>query len=189
MTTITRSLRMLIVMTIMTGVIYPLVITGIAMICFPVKSTGSLVYSQGRVIGSELIGQKFTFPGHFHGRPSFCDYSTLPSQGSNWGPGNSVYLSTLKQRAANYREENNLSSVQVLPPDAITFSASGLDPHISLENALLQVSRVATARGIPENKVKQILFVEAARDKAFFQKPVVNVMKLNVALDSVGGIY
>jgi len=187
MSSFTRSIRMLLIMTLITGVIYPLAITGIAVLCFPWKATGSLVYSQGRVIGSELIGQNFTSPGYFHGRPSFCNYSTLPSQGSNWGPENSTYLATLKQRAEIYRKENNLSAGQALPPDAITSSASGLDPHISRGNALLQVPRVARARGIPENKVKQLLEIEAASDKALYQEPVVNVLNLNLALDSAGG--
>ena len=146
----------IIVFTVLCGLVYPLVVTGIAQAAFHNKANGSLVKKDGVVVGSSLIGQQFSAPNYFHPRPSAAGtgYDGFASSFSNLGPTNPDFLKSISERVTAYREENGLSTTQEVPVDAVTASASGLDPNISVANAELQAPRVAKARGIP---VKDVL--------------------------------
>ena len=143
------AIGMLIIFTVLTGVVYPLVVTAIGQVAFNDKAEGSLVEVDGEVVGSKLIGQPFTAPEYFHPRPSAAGdgYDASASSGSNLGPSNPDFLATIEERVAAYRDENGLAEETRVPVDAVTASASGLDPHISVANAELQAGRVAEARG------------------------------------------
>ncbi|MBX6754162.1 potassium-transporting ATPase subunit KdpC [Thermorudis peleae] len=181
------AIVLLVVFTVLTGVVYPLFVTGIAQTLFPRQAEGSLLRdSQGRVIGSTLLGQQFTDPRYFHPRPSAAGngYDPTQSGASNLGPTNQQFISTVQERANAYRQENGLAPDTPVPVDAVTASGSGLDPDISLANALLQVHRVATARGLPDDAVKSL--VERLARRPWFGilgEPRVNVLELNRALD------
>ncbi len=176
---------MLIVMTLITGIAYPLAMTGIARLSFPGKSTGSLIVLNGRVFGSELIGQEFSGPRYFHGRPSANNYDGLNSGGSNLGPTNRKLIDTARERAEKIRKENGLAPGAPVPSDLVLASGSGLDPHISLESALLQVPRVARVRGVDRSVIMRM--VETVCERRYSGRwgdPYVNVLKLNRALDA-----
>jgi K+-transporting ATPase ATPase C chain len=165
--------------------IYPLVVWSIAEGVFTHQANGSMIHSQGKNLGSELIGQKFSSPNYFHSRPSFSDYDATQSGGSNLGPTSKKLIDNTQQRAAAYRQENGLASSALIPADAVSASASGLDPHISLENALLQAARIAKARGITEEAVHaKIQQYTEDRTLGILGEPRVNVLKLNLALDT-----
>lgn len=182
------SIIMLLTMTLFLGFIYPLTTTGLAYLLFPRQAQGSLIYQDGRVVGSELIGQKFTNPRYFHGRPSVAGegYDATASGGSNLGPTNKKLLEAVGERLARTREENGLSREKMVPADLVTASASGLDPHISPEAAFIQVPRIARVRGIPEEKIRELVeqHIEG-RQFGFLGEPRVNVLKLNLALDAL----
>lgn len=174
------------------GLLFPAVIYGIAQAAFPKQANGSLVHAGDQVVGSELIGQSFAAPKYFHPRPSAAGngYDANNSGGTNLAVTSSKLLEGdkdfdgIKQLAAKYREENGLGADAVLPVDAVTRSASGLDPHISPENAALQAPRVAKARGMSEASVKEA--IRAATEAPLvgvFGEPRVNVLKLNLSLD------
>lgn len=182
------AIIMFLVLTVLTGLIYPLVITGIAQVVFPHQATGSLLTSRGgTVIGSSLIGQSFGKPQYFHPRPSAAGtngYDPLSSGGSNLGPTNRKLIDTVQARAAAYRRENGLPANAPVPVDAVTASGSGLDPDISPANALLQVPRVAKARGLSETQVRQLVEEHIrGRTLGILGDPRVNVLELNLALD------
>ncbi len=173
-----------IVFTILTGLLYPLAITGAAQALFHRQAAGSLVESNGKVIGSELIGQNFTKPEYFHPRPSAAGngYDAANSGGTNLGPTNSALSDRLTKDAAKFRDENHATGP--IPSDAITTSASGLDPDISPANAYAQVARVAAARGMSPGSVRALVTSRIqGRDLGFLGEPRVNVLKLNLALD------
>ncbi|ACZ42992.1 potassium-transporting ATPase, C subunit [Thermobaculum terrenum ATCC BAA-798] len=186
------ALLLLAALTVLTGLGYPLLLTAVAQLAFPHQAGGSLLMdASGRVRGSELIGQSFTSPRYFHPRPSAAGeggYDPLASGGSNLAPTNQRWLTLVAQRTAQYRQENALSPGQAVPADAVTASGSGLDPDISLENALLQVPRVARARGVPQARLRNLVLQHArGRQLWILGEPRVNVVELNSALDRLGG--
>ncbi|WAM35688.1 potassium-transporting ATPase subunit KdpC [Caldicellulosiruptor acetigenus] len=181
-----NSVLMLIMMTLLLGFIYPLIITAIAKFLFPYQASGSLIYKEGRVVGSKLIGQQFDDPRYFHGRPSMAGmgYDATSSGGSNLGPTNKKLIELVKKRAQQFRLENQLSANQYIPADIVTASASGLDPDITPEAALLQVPRIARLRGISEETlVKLVEKYTKERQLGFLGARRVNVLELNLALD------
>jgi K+-transporting ATPase ATPase C chain len=171
------------------GLVFPFVLLGVAHVVFPKQADGSLVRdAQGRVVGSRLIGQQFTEAKYFHPRPSAAGagYDAASSSGLNLGQTNPNLAQTLDERARDYRRENGLAEGFTLPADAVTTSASGLDPDISPANANLQVARVAAARGLRESDVRALVEKHTkGRFLGFFGEPRVNVLELNLALDAV----
>jgi K+-transporting ATPase ATPase C chain len=184
------ALMMLLVFTVITGLAYPLVVTGIAQGLFDDEADGSLVENaDGEVVGSRLIGQSFVGPEYFHPRPSAADdgYDGSASSGSNLGPINEDLLGSVEERAAAYRDENGLDADAEVPVDAVTASSSGLDPHISVANARLQAARVADERGLDLDAVLGLVDDHTSgRDLGFLGEKGVNVLDLNLALDEAG---
>lgn len=180
------ALIMLGFFTLLTGMVYPLAITGIAQAVFPIQANGSLIYENDRLTGSGLIGQPFTAPGSFWGRPSAAEAfpnQAVPSTGANYGPTNPEYLAGVAERVAAIQAADPENDRPV-PVDLITPSGSGLDPHISLAAAYYQVGRVAAARGLPEETVRRLVDENAQRRWLnVFGEPRVNVLQLNLALD------
>jgi potassium-transporting ATPase KdpC subunit len=188
------ALTMTLILTVVVGLAYPLAITGIAQTVFPHQANGSLIRdASGTVIGSELIGQSFTEPGYFHGRPSVTvdadsgddkPYNAANTTASNLGPTNQKLIDTVEERTKAYREENNLADDVLVPVDAVTASGSGLDPQITPANAQLQINRVAQARGATPADVTTLVQQNTEeRTLGFLGEPRVNVLKLNLALD------
>jgi len=171
---------------LLTGLVYPLVITGIAELAFPYQAHGSLVRDEkGVVIGSELIGQNFTGPLYFESRPSSATdfpYNAAQSGGSNLGPSNPALLGEVNTAIRHFEA---LGMGDPWPGDLVTSSGSGLDPHISLESALLQVPAVAQARGIGEEEVRKLVYEHIEKDLFSLGNTYVNVFSLNRALDEV----
>jgi K+-transporting ATPase ATPase C chain len=171
------------VLTIITGILYPLAVTGIAQTIFHKQANGSLIERDGKVIGSEIIGQNFTKPEYFHPRPSQNSYDAANSGGSNLGPTNPALADRLKKDAAQFRKDNP-DYTGPIPADAITASGSGLDPEISPANALAQVARVAQARSASTDAIRTLVAANTQqRDLGFLGEPRVNVLKLNLALN------
>jgi len=183
---LTPAVVAIVVFTVLCGIVYPLVVTGVAQVAFHKQANGSLIKADGVVVGSKLIGQQFSDAKYFHPRPSAAGtgYDGLASSFSNLGPTNPDFLKTVDERVAAYRKENGLTATQEVPVDAVTASASGLDPEISVANATLQADRVAQARGLP---VKNVLALVAehtdGRQFGVLGDPGVNVLELNLALD------
>lgn len=173
------------------GLVYPLVTTGVAQVLFPDQANGSLLEKDGEVVGSKLIGQQFTSPRYFHPRPSATQsrpYNASYSGGSNLGPTNKKLISRVRERVEVYRKENGLSPGAPVPVDAVTASGSGLDPDISVANAELQAARVAKARGLPLQRVRELIKrYTTGRQFGFLGEPRVNVLELNLALDRLSG--
>ena len=168
--------------------VYPLVVWLISQGLFPAKANGSLIAREGKIAGSSLISQGFTDPKYFHPRPSAAGrgYDAASSGGTNLGPTSQKLIDAVKQRVADYRAENGLSAEIPVPADAVTASASGLDPHVSLKNALLQMPRVAKIRNIDEKTVlKRIARYTEGRDLWIFGEQRVNILMLNMALDDL----
>jgi K+-transporting ATPase ATPase C chain len=166
--------------------IYPALVWAVAQGLFHSQANGSLVSVKGQVIGSSLLAQRFTGPGYFHPRPSAAGdgYDAVNSGGSNLGPTSQKLIDAVKERIAAYRTENILAPGVLIPADAVTASGSGLDPHISLKNALLQAERVAKSRGINEAVIqKKIAAYTEGRDLMIFGEPRINVLMLNLDLD------
>lgn len=175
-------------LTLLTGIAYPAIVTGVAQVFFPLQANGSLIYVNGQLVGSELIGQYFTDPKYFWGRPSTTlplPYNAAASSGSNLAPTNRKLEQVVRERIDALQTADPENDLPV-PVDLVTASASGLDPHISVAAALYQVSRVARERGLSEEQVR--LLVEQYsenRQLGFLGEPRVNVLKLNLALDGL----
>jgi potassium-transporting ATPase KdpC subunit len=175
------------VLTVLTGVAYPLLVMAIAQVAFNHQANGSLIVRDGKVVGSELIGQAFDNPEYFWSRPSATApaYNGAASTGSNYGPTNQAQIDAVKGRVAAAREANP-DQIAPVPIDLVTVSASGLDPHISPAAADFQIARVAKARGLPEAKVRELVSANTeSRTFGVLGEPRVNVLKLNLALDAM----
>jgi len=184
------AIAMTLVLCVITGLIYPGVVTGLAQVLFPRQANGSLVVLNGRVVGSALISQPFTRPEYFHPRPSAAGtgYDASASSATNKGPTDAKLADTLIAQAVESAVKNDGAIKGHIPADMVTSSASGLDPDISPANARLQVSRVARARGVPEAQIAGIVARHIqARQFGFFGEPRVNVLLLNIAVDSAFG--
>jgi K+-transporting ATPase ATPase C chain len=180
------ALHMLLVLTLLTGVAYPLLVTGIAQLVFPKQANGSLIYQNGKSIGSALIGQPFDDPKYFGSRLSATGpfpYNAAASSGSNLGPTNEALMKAVEARVQALRQADS-SNTQPIPVDLVTASGSGLDPHISPAAALYQVPRVARARNLQESAVRRLVEKHLeGRQLGFLGEPRVNVLKLNLALE------
>ena len=198
---ILRQLRpailLTLLLTLLAGILYPLVTTGVAQTLFPSQANGSLVYQNGKAVGSRLIGQYWTQPQYFHGRPSatlnlqgtLAPYQADNSGGSNLGPTNSALTQTVQQRITALRQENpDVPAGTPIPVDLVTASASGLDPDISVAAAYYKIPRVAKARGMSQAAVRAIVDQHiTGRFLGLFGEPRVNVLDLNLALDAASG--
>ncbi len=180
------AIRVTVAFTILTGVLYPLLVTGLAKAVFPHQAKGSLIQANGKTIGSELIGQRFTKPEYFHGRPSAAGtdgYDGLASGGSNLGPTNKALVDRVQADLKKFRDENPAFTGPV-PADLLAGSGSGLDPDISPASADAKVARVAGARGMTADALRQLVAAHTEdRQFGLLGEPRVNVLKLNLALD------
>lgn len=189
MKTLIVSLKIFLFFTILTGIIYPLFITGIAEIFFPGKINGSIIYKNNMPAGSSLIGQKFDSAIYFSSRPSATDYNALPSGGSNLGATSSKLKGEVRMRANQFLQSNHLPDSTNIPDEMIFASASGLDPHISFRSALLQLNRVAASRNYNERQKKELLnLINTHLELPLFNvlgEPVINVLLLNLDVDTI----
>lgn len=197
------ALRMVLVLTVICGLLYPLAMTGVAQALFAGEADGSLVERDGELVGSSLVGQAFTTPEYFHTRPSAAgalaagalvdgepadpdDLSLVASGPSNQGPTNPDLLAAIEERTADYRDVNGLAEEVPVPIDAVTASGSGVDPHISVANARLQAPRVAEVRGLQLDDVLALVEQHTTgRSLGFLGEAGVNVLELNLALDAL----
>jgi potassium-transporting ATPase KdpC subunit len=186
MRTLITSIKALLIFSILLGVIYPFAIYGIAKLAFPSKASGSLIMHDGRSVGSELIGQSFNKPEFFHSRPSQVSYDAAGSGASNLGPSSKKLMDLVSERIKQVRDENNLDSTTQIPPDMVLASASGLDPHISIQNAILQAGRIEKSRGISKQELHNLIMNNIDDDfLGIWGAPGVNVLKLNIALSDL----
>ena len=181
------SIIAIVLFTVLTGVFYPFLITGLAQLVFPKKANGSMIVKDGKIFGSELIGQPFSDPKYFWSRLSATGpfaYNAGASSGSNYGPINQAYLDGVKKRIQDLKAVDSLN-MQAVPADLVTASGSGLDPHISVAAALYQLPRVARIRNLNQDQLLSLVtqFTEG-RQLGFLGEPRVNVLKLNLALDA-----
>jgi K+-transporting ATPase ATPase C chain len=183
------SLKFLLIMTLLTGLIYPLVMTGLSQLSFPSKANGSLLMKNGKVIGSELIGQNFDSTVYFWSRPSAIGYNPIPSGASNYGPTSDTLKKQVNARRVSFASKNSITDINSIPKEMIFASGSGLDPHISPEAAIMQLTRVSAARKLNETqkqKVEQLInsLTEEAQFSVFGERRI-NVLLLNLSLDKL----
>lgn len=191
------AIMLTLLLTLITGIAYPLATTGAAQVIFPSQANGSIVYVNGKPIGSSLIGQYWTQPQYFHGRPSAtvnpagtpAPYEADNSGGSNLGPTNKTLITTVQQRIAEVKKENpDVPAGTPVPVDLVTASASGLDPDISVAAAYYQIPRIAKARGLSQAEVRRLVDAHiTGRFLGLFGEPRINVLELNLALDGIRG--
>jgi K+-transporting ATPase ATPase C chain len=186
-----RGFKMMLVLTVLTGLAYPLAVTGLCQVFFRGQADGSLIPAKGRIVGSELIGQSFTKPEYFHGRQSAAGdkgYDGLSSGAANLGPTNQKLADRVRADVKAFRDENP-TFIGPVPADMVTSSASGLDPDISPASAEAQVARVAAARGVSPAALRQLVAANTAdRQFGILGEPRVNVLKLNLALDQAAPV-
>jgi potassium-transporting ATPase KdpC subunit len=191
--TFTTALIATAVLTVLTGIVYPIAVWGIAQVIFPSQAGGSIVVAGNKVVGSSLIGQNFSSPRYFESRPSAAGdkgYAADNSGGSNLGPTNKALIDAVKLRLKNVVESNPGTDARQVPIDLVTASGSGLDPEISPAAADLQTARVARARGLSEDQVRQLIAENTRpRSVGIFGEPGVNVLLLNLALDRTAGSH
>ena len=184
---IAPGFKMMLVLTVLTGLIYPGVVTGLCQILFPAKANGSLIVMHGQVVGSELMGQNFKKPEYFQPRPSAAGnggYDPTASGASNYGPTNQKLIDRVKDSVASFRK-NNPDYTGPIPADLVTASGSGLDPEISPASAEAQAPRIAKARGVAGRQVLDLIAAHTkGRDLGFLGEPRVNVLAINLALDN-----
>ena len=178
MKTILQSIRIYIILTLLTGILYPLAMTGVAQLVFPKQANGSRITENGKLVGSDLIAQKFESPKYFWPRPSSADYATIPSGASNKGPTSADLKKSIDERREKFGKD--------APVDLLTASGSGLDPHISPEGARSQMERIATARNVSIPKISALVDEAIEQPQfGFLGEPRVNVVRLNRALDQL----
>jgi potassium-transporting ATPase KdpC subunit len=192
MKNIGTAIKFFLFMTLLTGLVYPLLITGLGHLAFSRQADGVILERGGRVVGARMISQKFINEKYFWGRPSSIDYNPLPSGGSNLGPTSEALKKAVKERADLIRKVHGLSDSDVIPQDLLFASGSGLDPDIAPEAAYFQMNRVALARGLAQDQKAKL--ADLIKDKTeqpdlgFIGEPRVNVLALNLALDEMTGI-
>ena len=183
------AIKMFLLFSILTGIIYPLIVTGMAQLVFNSKANGSLIEKNGTIAGSALIGQKFDTAIYFSSRPSATSYNPLPSGGSNLGLTNSRLRELSEQRRHQFIAFNNLDTLTSVPSEMLFASASGLDPHISLRSALLQYERISRVRRLNESqkaKLKELIYSLTEKKQLFcLGEPRINVLQLNLSLDNL----
>jgi len=185
-----QALLTFIVFSFLCGFVYPLFITAVSQFLFPQRSNGSIITSDNKIVGSELIGQRFKSTKYFHGRPSATDpaYNASGSMGSNFGPSHGKFIEVVKKRIEEIRDENGLPSNTTIPADLVLASASGLDPHISVESTMLQVKRIAKERRLSESELEGIVRQQIEHPLlGIWGQPRVNVLKLNLTMDKWNG--
>jgi potassium-transporting ATPase KdpC subunit len=190
---IMRAFLVILGLTIITGIVYPLTVTLIAQIFFKDQSNGSLLVKNGKIVGSRLIGQSFANPRYFWPRPSATGYNTLPSGGSNLSPASNALKDSVIQRKVAFQQSNSIGQNSPVPLEMLFASGSGLDPEISEQSALLQAGRIATARGMNENQAKKLTEIISRYSQkgawGIFRRDRVNTVLLNCALDSLSGTF
>ncbi len=178
-----RSIRFTIVFAILLGLVYPLIVTGFGNVLFPFQAKGSIVKFQGAPVGSMLIAQNITDPGLFHPRPSAVKYAANGSGGSNFGPTNPALVKEVRKNLQTVLQQNPGTPVSKIPPSMVESSASGLDPDITIEDAMIQVPRIAKATGLSEAYLKSLIQKDRqGLDFGIWGQPMVNVMQLNLAI-------
>jgi K+-transporting ATPase ATPase C chain len=182
-----QAILVFVVLSLLCGLAYPFFVTAVSQLLFPQRSNGSIITSDNRAVGSELIGQKFNSPHYFHGRPSAADpaYNASGSTGSNFGPSSAAFFQLVAKRIEEVRLKNDVPPHIPVPADLVLASASGLDPHISVESAMLQVKRISRERGLSEPELEEIVRQHIENPLlGIWGQPRVNVLKLNRALDN-----
>ena len=185
LTELKRSLIIFGTLAIILGLIYPLAITGISQIAFPYQANGEMIKINGNIVGSELIGQKFDGPQYFQSRPSAIDYNASTSGGSNYGPTNKLLINRINETINEIKVNDSLPANATIPSDMVLDSGSGLDRYISVESALIQVPRIAKVRHISESRIDDLIQNTQETPFPWVGKPVVNVLKLNLALNGI----
>jgi K+-transporting ATPase ATPase C chain len=185
-TYIIPAVRLLIVLTLVTGAAYPLALTIFGYAVFATQAHGSIILRDGKAVGSSLIGQTFTSPAYFHSRPSAIEYNPLPSSGTNFGPTSAALRDSVAARRIRFAEENGLLQTSAVPAEMLFASGSGLDPHISPESAMMQAARIGRARHMAEGQIIGLVIKETEQpDLGLLGQPRVNVLRLNCALDDM----